>query len=245
MHHFWEMVGFIANTILFFVTGQVIAFRLITGEGYGYEDFIILFILYIMCHIIRGLSIWQMFPALESVGYGCTDFLEDHIHHALSKMKLDKHYHGANWTKVEDLQPNYQALVDEIFGAMDDDEVQEVLALTGEESEDGDGQKTKKQGDISSPLVVDMLLALGEAQKEAGERREIEKRLIQVMKSSYWSQYERGLISSDAVHVLVEAAESAMDDHNLEIQYKVLKKFFSIPRYVQKNAHCKCLWYIW
>ena len=27
MHHFWEMVGFIANTILFFVTGQVIAYK--------------------------------------------------------------------------------------------------------------------------------------------------------------------------------------------------------------------------
>jgi hypothetical protein len=30
MHHFWEMVGFIANTLLFFITGPVIVYQLYT-----------------------------------------------------------------------------------------------------------------------------------------------------------------------------------------------------------------------
>ncbi len=28
--------------------------------------------LYICCHIIRGLAIWQMHPVLKNTGYGCT-----------------------------------------------------------------------------------------------------------------------------------------------------------------------------
>ena len=38
----------------------------------GWQDFVILFILYVFCHIIRAIAVWHLFPALESMGYGCT-----------------------------------------------------------------------------------------------------------------------------------------------------------------------------
>ncbi len=48
MHHFWEMIGFIANTLLFFLTKQVIAFRISTERAYTLaSDICILIMLYI------------------------------------------------------------------------------------------------------------------------------------------------------------------------------------------------------
>lgn len=53
------------------------------------------------------------------------------------------------------------------------------------------------------------------------------------MKSSYWAQYEKGLISADAVNILVESAEDAIDEHDLTRQRRNLKKWFSIPWYIK------------
>ena len=53
------------------------------------------------------------------------------------------------------------------------------------------------------------------------------------MKSSYWAQFEKGLISADAVNILVESSEDAIDEHDLTKQRKNLKKWFSIPWYIK------------
>ena len=72
-HHFWEMVGFIANKLLFFITVQVIAAKVAeNASSYGWHDFVILLVLYISCHIIRAIAVLHLFLALEAMGYGCT-----------------------------------------------------------------------------------------------------------------------------------------------------------------------------
>lgn len=302
MHHFWEMVGFIANTLLFFVTGQIIAFRLWENSAHfdWISDLLILLLLYICCHIVRAVAIWIMFPALQNTGYGCTTSdsivmvygglrgaiglalalivetessfdrfnrdrvlfhtcgiviltlvvnastikyvveylglnrppqdtaalfraaIEDllhHIHVKMSDMKLDKHYSGANWTKVSDLQPKYEELFFKIFGRT----MYEMNAAEEEEI-------SIEEDDT---LIINMLAQLQRADREVRNRQELEKRVIQVMKSSYWMQFEKGLISADAVSILVESAESAMDDHDLSHQKKDLKKWFKIPKYIK------------
>jgi len=40
------------------------------------------------------------------------------------------------------------------------------------------------------------------------------------MKASYWGQFEQGLISQDAVGVLVEAADNAIDENDLSTQVR-------------------------
>merc|ERR1719447_1543229 len=64
------------------------------------------------------------------------------------------------------------------------------------------------------------------------------------MKSSYWSQYEHGLISGDAVNILVESSEDAMDAHDFGKQREALLRWFDIPWVVnvmhrQKSATIK------
>eukprot|EP01083_Nonionella_stella_P284093 966967_1 len=85
-------------------------------------------------------------------------------------------------------------------------------------------------------LIINMLAELQSADRELTQKQAVEKRVISVMKSSYWTQYEKGLISADAVNILVESSEDAMDEHDLTKQRKNLKKWFSIPWYI-KHMH--------
>jgi len=53
MHGFWEMIGFVANTVLFFVTGQIIAYKVLEADTLRWIDFAYLFVIYIFIHITR------------------------------------------------------------------------------------------------------------------------------------------------------------------------------------------------
>mmetsp|Transcript_39434 Transcript_39434/g.64518 ORF Transcript_39434/g.64518 Transcript_39434/m.64518 type:complete len:960 (+) Transcript_39434:48-2927(+) len=325
MHHFWEMIGFIANTLLFFITGQVITFRVAEEDNniHWPTDLAILCVLYVGCHVTRALAIWQLYPLLKNTGYGCTyadamvmvygglrgaiglalaliletetafekvdrdrvlfhvcgivvltlvvnaptvkyvvqwlglnkppsdtaalfrsatqHLLED-VHHKLNEMKLDQHYMGANWTKVENLQPKYDDLYFSIFG-----ESLVVEEHSGDDDDDDDELLSVHSDEEAQDLIINMIAELQRADREAQLQNAVEKRVIQVMKASYWRQYEQGLISADAVNILVESSEDAMDEHDLTKQRRNLEKWFAIPwsiktlhrsnyRYVKKLA---------
>lgn len=66
MHEFWELAGFIANSLLFLIVGVVIAERSI----FSVKDFVILLIIYIGVHIVRAIVIAMLYPFMRKVGYG-------------------------------------------------------------------------------------------------------------------------------------------------------------------------------
>lgn len=66
MHEFWEVAGFIANTLLFLIVGVVIAERSI----FSLKDFFILGIIYIGIHIVRAIVITILYPFMKRAGYG-------------------------------------------------------------------------------------------------------------------------------------------------------------------------------
>jgi len=308
MHHFWEMVGFIANTLLFFITGQVIVYQLYTinqedSTTFSWSvDLLITFLIWVFCHITRAMCIWMMFPVLKNTGYGCTfeeacimvygglrgaiglamalivvddtgfdeqdrqrvlfhvslfvmatlvvnastikymveyfglnkppldtaalfksatQKLLDHTHERLKQMKNDKHYVGADWAQVNKLQPDYKQLFRDLYDMKFADEVEKDQdELSWNQKDDQD-------------LIITMIALLQKETADAEQRNAVEKRVIQVMKSSYWAQYEHGLLSADAVNILVEASEQAMDDHDLSLQQKLLGRWFEVPWYVK------------
>ena len=69
MHHVWAFLGHTANTVLFVLSGaftyNLVADTRITGTDWGY-----LFVLYILVHITRGITIILLWPALSKLGYG-------------------------------------------------------------------------------------------------------------------------------------------------------------------------------
>ncbi|MAZ66267.1 MAG: hypothetical protein CMF25_04090 [Kangiellaceae bacterium] len=67
LHHFWEVMAFIANTLIFIIVGVVIAMRVEFGSLsiWGY-----LFLLYFSILVIRGISIVSFLPLLKKTGIG-------------------------------------------------------------------------------------------------------------------------------------------------------------------------------
>ncbi|KAK9749820.1 hypothetical protein RND81_02G152900 [Saponaria officinalis] len=73
LHHFWEMVAYIANTLIFILSGTVIAQGVLSsdnifenhGVSWGY-----LILLYVYVQVSRALVVGALFPFLRYFGYG-------------------------------------------------------------------------------------------------------------------------------------------------------------------------------
>lgn len=69
MHHFWEVMAYIANTLIFLLVGILIAKRLDFGS---LDLWLSLAILYLGLQIIRAGSVALFMPALKRIGIGIT-----------------------------------------------------------------------------------------------------------------------------------------------------------------------------
>ncbi|XP_013638950.1 PREDICTED: sodium/hydrogen exchanger 8 [Brassica oleracea var. oleracea] len=72
LHHFWEMVAYIANTLVFILSGVIIAVgdfssRKITCEGASWG---FLFLLYLYVQLSRCVMVGVLYPLLRRFGYG-------------------------------------------------------------------------------------------------------------------------------------------------------------------------------
>ncbi|CAA3027240.1 sodium hydrogen exchanger 8 isoform X1 [Olea europaea subsp. europaea] len=73
LHHFWEMVAYIANTLIFILSGVVIAEGVLQSDSifkthehsWGY-----LFLLYLFVQVSRLVVVGVLFPFLQYFGYG-------------------------------------------------------------------------------------------------------------------------------------------------------------------------------
>lgn len=66
LHKFWELLAFIANTLIFLIVGLIIAQKTVFTP----YDLLILLFVYLGIHIIRGLVIGLFFPLMQNTGYG-------------------------------------------------------------------------------------------------------------------------------------------------------------------------------
>ncbi|XP_008220964.1 PREDICTED: sodium/hydrogen exchanger 8 isoform X1 [Prunus mume] len=72
LHHFWEMVAYIANTLIFILSGVVIAEGILSGENFlenGYS-WAYLILLYVYVQVSRFIVVGVSFPLLRYFGYG-------------------------------------------------------------------------------------------------------------------------------------------------------------------------------
>ncbi|KAJ6351115.1 hypothetical protein OIU78_007111 [Salix suchowensis] len=73
LHHFWEMVAYIANTLIFILSGIVIAEGFLNGgnifhnHGHAWGH---LFLLYIFVQLSRFIVVGVLYPFLRYFGYG-------------------------------------------------------------------------------------------------------------------------------------------------------------------------------
>ncbi|CAJ2677747.1 sodium/hydrogen exchanger 8 isoform X2 [Trifolium pratense] len=72
LHHFWEMIAYIANTLIFILSGVVIAEGILSDEtvfSHG-KSWIYLFLLYAYVQVSRCIVVGALFPFLRYFGYG-------------------------------------------------------------------------------------------------------------------------------------------------------------------------------
>jgi len=71
LHAFWKMLGFLINTLIFFVSGIIVAIRLFGDSDHlAARDFGLLMLLYVFLHLIRAFTILCLSPILTRLGYG-------------------------------------------------------------------------------------------------------------------------------------------------------------------------------
>ena len=70
MEHFWELAGYFANTIVFFISGIIVVQRGVTSEDIGWNDVGLLLVVYVALHFIRGFMLICASPILARMGYG-------------------------------------------------------------------------------------------------------------------------------------------------------------------------------
>jgi NhaP-type Na+/H+ or K+/H+ antiporter len=74
LHHMWSFVGYLANTLIFVISGAIVAEKLFANEGghLGWSDLGLLIMLYVMILIIRAVTVALLWPFLTRIGYGMT-----------------------------------------------------------------------------------------------------------------------------------------------------------------------------
>ena len=69
LHHFWEMMSYLANTLIFLIVGIVIMAHTTFDSP---QLWIALGVLYIALTLIRAVSVWTLMPLLARIGVGIT-----------------------------------------------------------------------------------------------------------------------------------------------------------------------------
>ncbi len=69
LHSFWEMMAYIANTLIFLIVGVLIAARI---ELFDMEIWLALGVLYVGIQLIRAFSVTLFMPVLKRIGIGIT-----------------------------------------------------------------------------------------------------------------------------------------------------------------------------
>ncbi|VVB03854.1 unnamed protein product [Arabis nemorensis] len=72
LHHFWEMVAYIANTLIFILSGVVIAEGILDSDKIAYQgnSWGFLFLLYFYIQLSRVVVVGVLYPLLRRCGYG-------------------------------------------------------------------------------------------------------------------------------------------------------------------------------
>ncbi|MFP3983805.1 MAG: cation:proton antiporter [Desulfurivibrionaceae bacterium] len=69
LHQFWEMMAYIANTLIFLIVGIVIALHVSLDSPYLW---LVLIIMYIVLMLIRTATVWSLKPILSRISIGIT-----------------------------------------------------------------------------------------------------------------------------------------------------------------------------
>ncbi|GAB5373114.1 hypothetical protein AAMO2058_001722500 [Amorphochlora amoebiformis] len=306
VHHFWEMVGFVANTLIFLISGIVVSQRLFSGSDHiKGSDFGFLLVVYILIHMIRALAITILAYPMAKMGYGfdwrigtilCYGGLRGAVGLALALMvdldpdipnsisdrilfhvsgivaltllvngstcgllldavglkrirpsKLRAYMKAVESIKAESQMKTMSMRNEKMFQMADWKLVKKYLP-----------QYEKKDRDLALAVVgklpfhltnADVRRMFNDKKKPKHKRqisgidqndmkRELMHRLLTAMSAHFIEAYEEGQISREAIPILAEAAETALDAESLDVLWTTIDMYFDITPMVKKVTSC-------
>jgi len=261
LHHFWELLGYIINTLIFLWAGVVIADKVTLTDP---KIWMMLGLLYVGLQIIRAFAVGSLAPLMNRIGIGFSKNkaitltwggLRGAIALALAlaasqdsrisaelggqilflaagivvltilingtSMRLVLKYVG-----YDKLPAAKQAVVDKARNRV----VGELRALipklqTSQFFRQADWPSVKKDVDAAAVEISPVKKASGQDLELAFRRR-----LLESERKDYWNQFDRGLLSSETVKVLVDSVEHILDVYpSLHPRPRLQKLFCSTP----------------
>jgi len=70
VHHVWGYIGYVAETVIFILTGVIMGQRATSDTEIDYRDYMKLIATYVILHFIRFFMILVFWPLLSKLGYG-------------------------------------------------------------------------------------------------------------------------------------------------------------------------------
>ncbi|XP_027097451.1 sodium/hydrogen exchanger 7-like isoform X3 [Coffea arabica] len=231
LHHFWEMVAYIANTLIFILSGVVIA-EGVLGNGsifkthensWGY-----LALLYVFVQISRVVVVAVLFPFLQYFGYGL-DWKEaiilvwSGLRGAVAlALSLSVKRRILKYTQFEMLNKALEA-----FGDLGDDE----------ELGPADWPTVKRYisclNDVEGERVHPHISTGDDHNRDHMNLEDIRVRFLNGVQAAYWGMLDEGRITPITANLLMQSVDEALDlvSHDTLCDWKGLKSYVNIPNY--------------
>lgn len=245
LHHFWEMMAHIANTLIFLLCGIIIAKTVRLDDP---EAWLALGILYIGVLVIRAISVMTFMPILKRIGIGITKEksivliwggLRGAVALALAlSVAQDDNFPKAIGDQIlflcagivvltilinggsfrwlltrlglNELPPAKQATVDKARKNVDT-----ALSTMMAELKDNELMSYAQWDTIEQNLQINTDTTTNDDNPTQASDEDLnvafKRRLLESERKQYWQQYNEGILSRQAVKILVAVVEEALD----------------------------------
>ncbi|GMP92735.1 hypothetical protein CsSME_00042832 [Camellia sinensis var. sinensis] len=246
LHHFWDMVSYIANTLIFILSGVFIAEGVIRtdhifeghGNSWGY-----LILLYVFVQVSRMIVVGVLYPSLRFFGYGLDwkeaiilvwSGLRGAVALALSlsvKQSSGNSYIDSetgtlrrilDYTKYEMLNTALKA-----FGDLgDDEELGPVDWPTVK-------RHIKSLKDVEGESVHPHTVSENDNNLDSMNLKDIRIRFLNGVQAAYWEMLDEGRITQTIANTLMQSVDEAIDlvSHGSLCDWKGLKAQVHFPNY--------------
>ena len=240
LHQFWEMLSYLANTLIFLIVGIVI----ITHTKFDTPKlWVILIVLYLFLMVIRAVTVAVLMPILERIGVGITrekaavvvwGGLRGAVSLSLAlSLAQDTNVPIALREEILFLTAGIVFLSIVINGSSMEWLLKvlhlDKLPAAKEASVQKAQQEINEQMQSFFKILrhnpffdkvkldsLDVLINKGEDLSKSIEEEDIEvafmRRLLEIERSDYWRQFEEGHIGRQATFILSRSVEQALDN---------------------------------
>jgi len=260
LHQFWEMMAYMANTLIFLIVGIVIVLHVNFDNPRMWAE---LGALYILLLLIRTSSVVILMPVLKRIGVGITRqkatvLIWGGLRGAVSlsmalSLSQDSSVSAEFSEQVLFLTAGIVVLtivfngssMEALLKLLGLDKLPPAKAASVEKAADSVHKEMEKFilkfkeniffSTLSQKELVSYINKDNAEDEQVNEDLNVAlmRRLLEIERNSYWKQFEKGYIGRQAAKTLSTSVEIALDNEPIIFPRPSLSKIFSLPKIPQ------------